>query len=594
MEIFNCGAINDGHIGKNIGLYGWCRYKRDHGGKLFIDLADRYGITQLVFEGRILKDAEKVGKEYVLHVEGEVRKREEDTVDKTNPTGRVEIYVAKLSIISQSKVPPFELIEEKKKFLANEELRMQYRYLDLRRREMIRKVEFRDKAAKVVRKYFWDNGFLELETPTLVKDTYETGSKTFLVPSRTNHGKFYSLPQSPQIYKQLCMMSGLDRYFQMARAYRDEDPREDRQPEHTQIDVEVSFKDEKYIQELMEGMIKKVFKEALGKELKTPFKHMKYEDAMRDYGSDKPDLRFESKIADITDFAKKSDYNILKRVIDAGGRVKAASFDARFGQKDASFDKNYMLKTIELAKNLGLKGLTWLYVKNKRIESDPESIAKSLGEHACKEILERLGAKDGDIIILCSDTSEKLLLDVMGKIRRELGRKVGRFRSEYELLWVDHFPMFEKDEVTGKLKPAHNPFSAPTLGTEKYLEKEPDKVLSRQYDLVMNGTELGSGSIRINDADLQEKVLSLIGMNKESIERSFGFMLEALRYGAPIDGGIAIGFDRLVTILYGEEDIKEFVLFPKNKKYESLIDGSPTLIDRKRLKDDFGIKLEDV
>jgi aspartyl-tRNA synthetase len=589
MQVLDCGSLNEKYIGKEAELYGWCRYKRDHGGKLFIDLADRYGITQLVFEGKILNDAGEIGKEYVLRVSGKVKAREEDTIDRTNPTGTIELYVTKLEIINASRVPPFEIIEEKKKFLANEELRLRYRYLDLRRKEMIKRIEFRDKVAKEVRKFFWENGFLELETPTLVKDTYETGSKTFLVPSRTNPGKFYSLPQSPQIYKQLCIISGLDKYFQMARAYRDEDPREDRQPEHTQIDIEVSFKDERQIQELIENMLKRIFKEVLGKELKIPLRHLTYAEAMSNYGSDKPDLRFDNKIVDITEEASRSSYNILKRVIESGGRVKAAAFSANFGTSSATLDKNYMLKIIDVAKLAGLKGLTWLFVKNGEITSDPESIAESLGRQVCQELLSKLNANEGDVIIICSDASETLLLDVMGRVRREIGRKIGAFKSEFELLWVDNFPLFEKDEVTGKLKPSHNPFTAPTKATEKFIETAPEKVLSRQYDLVMNGMEMGSGSIRINDAKMQEEALLRIGMSRESIEKNFGFLLEALRYGAPIDGGIALGFDRLVTVLSHEEDIKEFILFPKNKKYESLLDGSPTPIDKKRLKDDFNI-----
>ena len=295
MEV-NCGSLSEKDVGKNISIYGWCRYIRDHGGKLFIDLADRHGTLQLVFEGALLKQAESISKEYVVFVSGIIKLREQETIDQENPSGKIELFVNKLEVISTSKVPPFELIDEKKKFLANEELRLKYRYLDLRRKEMIQRIEFRDKLTKSIRKFFWEKEFLELETPTLIKDTYETGSRTFLVPSRTNQDKFYALPQSPQTYKQLCMIAGLDRYFQVARCYRDEDPREDRQPEFTQIDVEVSFKDEKYIQSLIEELMQRVFKELLKKEIKQGFKHMLYKDAIKNYGSDKPDLRFDSGI----------------------------------------------------------------------------------------------------------------------------------------------------------------------------------------------------------------------------------------------------------------------------------------------------------
>ncbi len=592
MLELNCGDIRPEHVGKEVSLNGWCRYKRDHGGKLFIDIADRYGITQLVFEGKMTDVAGKIGKEYVLRVNGTVEKRDKDTVDESNPTGLVEIFVKGIEVVNESKVPPFEIIEQKKKFLANEELRFRYRFLDLRRREAIARVEFRNGVLRAVREYFWENGFLELETPTLVKDTYETGSKTFLVPSRMQPGKFYALDQSPQMYKQLCMISGLDRYFQIARCYRDEDPREDRQPEHTQIDVEVSFKDERWIHGLIEGMVKSVFKKALGKEIKTPFRHMSFAEAMATYGSDKPDLRFGSEIVDVTDAAKESDYNILKRVIAGNGRVKAMAFPAKFGSKGSNIDKNYMLKTIELAKSLGLGGLTWLYVKGGKIVSEPESIAQSLGSNVCDAIMAKLKARDGDLIILCSDTSEPLLLGVMGKLRAHIGRRIGTFKSDYEILWIDGFPLFERDEITGKLKPSHNPFTSPTDDTLKYMDSEPEKVMSRQYDLVINGVEMGSGSIRIRNADMQKKVLSMIGMSDDTAEGTFGFLLEALRYGAPIHGGIGIGLDRFVAVLYKEEDIKEFVLFPKNKRFESFIDGSPTPVDKKRLKEDFYMHLE--
>ncbi len=586
MEI-NCGSLTEGHIGKKAELHGWCRYRRNHGGKMFIDLADRYGTTQLVFEGKTLKAAEGVGREYVLKVHGTVRKREADTIDKKNPTGKIELYVEGIEIINKSAIPPFEIIEEKQKFLANEELRIKYRYLDLRRREMIDRIEFRDRLTKCTRRFFWDNAFLELETPTLVKDTYETGSRTFLVPSRTNKGKLYSLPQSPQIYKQMCMVAGLDRYFQFARCYRDEDPREDRQPEFTQIDVEISFKDEKYIQELIEELFVRMFEEVVKKPLGKKFRHMDYWDAVTNYGSDKPDMRFESRIQDVTDEAKKSGYNILKRVVEAGGSVKAMAFDADFGAKGSKIDKGFMLKIIALAQELGLKGLTWLFVKDGKLCSDPESISESL-KSVSEEIIKKLGAEEGNIIIMCSDTSEQLLLGVMGKIRKEIGGRIGKYSSEYEFLWVDNFPLFEKDEVTGKMTPAHNPFTAPTEATAKFIDTEPGKVLSRQYDLVLNGVEIASGSIRIRDQELQRKILGLMGMSDKTIDETFGFFIEALGFGFPLEGGIALGYDRLVATLYGSENIRDFILFPKNKKYESPLDGSPTPINTKRLINDFG------
>ncbi|HVA83053.1 MAG TPA: aspartate--tRNA ligase [Candidatus Aquilonibacter sp.] len=587
----NCAELNEQHVGKEVTLHGWCRYIRDHGGKLFIDIADKHGATQLVFEGKNLTEASKLGKEYVIEVTGKVAKRNADTVDSKNPTGKIEVAVSSLKIFNESKIPPFELIEEKEKFLANEEIRMKYRYLDLRRPAALKHIILKDKVTKIIRQYFWDQDFLELETPMLVKDTYETGARTYLVPSRVNPGKFYSLPQSPQFYKQICMVAGLEKYFQIAKCFRDEDPREDRQPEFTQVDIEVAFKDEKYIQDLIEGMLKKIFKEAIGKPLKTPFKHMPFKEAMENYGNDKPDLRYENKIVDITEEAAKSNYNILKRVSENGGRVKAIAFSGAKYSKEGAINENYMLKTIELAKSLGLKGLTWLYVKDKVLKSEPQSIADSL-KPSEKGLLKKLAPKDGDVIIIGADLSERLLLDVLGKLRKTISDKIGIYSSEFNFLWIDEMPLFEVDEVTKKLKPAHNPVTSPTPETLKFLESAPEKVMSRQYDLVLNGFEIASGSIRITSPELQIKILKIMGMSDKTIENSFGFLIEALSYGAPPHGGIAPGLDRLVALLSGEHNIRDFILFPKNKKGELLLDGSPSQVDPKRLKGDFGIELE--
>lgn len=587
MEI-NCGSIRESHIGKEIYLHGWCRYIRDHGGKLFIDLADMHGTTQLVFEGKTKKDADRLGREYVIKASGKVRKRDADTIDKTNPTGTVEVDVSDFELISGAKTPPFELIEEKKKFLANEELRLEYRYLDLRRPEMVKNIIFRDKITKSVRRFFWDNNFLELETPTMIRDTYETGSKTFLIPSRTKRGAFYSLPQSPQFYKQMCMIGGLEKYFQIARCYRDEDPREDRQPEFVQIDLEVTFKDEAYIAGLIENMFKRVFDEVLGRDLSMPFKRIDFDNAIQTYGSDKPDLRFDSKITDITNVVRNTDYNILKRIIKNNGHVKAVVFEADYGKKGSKINKNYMLKTIELAKTFGLQGLTWLYIKGKKLTSEPASIAESLRDLE-KKMREELNPKEGDLIIIGADLSEKVLLDALGKLRKVIEDRIGKYKTDYAFVWVRNFPLFEKDEITDKLKPSHHPFTQPTVETAKFLDSAPEKVIGRQYDLVLNGVELGSGSIRINDPELQRKVFRIMGIRDETIDKTFKFVLKALSYGTPIHGGIALGLDRLVALLAGSTNIKDFILFPKNKQYELLVDNSPSEIDKKRLADDFGI-----
>lgn len=590
---FNCGTIDESHIGKEIALSGWCRYIRDHGGKLFIDLADMHGSTQLVFEKEAKEKADALGKEYVIRATGTVKRRDEDTVDATNPTGRVELYVKSIELVSESSVPPFELIEEKEKFLANEDLRLKYRYLDLRRKSMVANIVLRDRITKCVRKFFWENGFLDLETPYLVKDNYETGSRTFVVPSRIDKGRFYALAQSPQIYKQILMASGFDKYFQIARCFRDEDPREDRQPEHTQIDIEVAFRDEAYIQGRVEAMFERIFKEVLGKKLKAPFPHMKYADAIAAYGSDKPDLRFDNRIFDITKELEGTAYNMIKRVIEGKGHVKAIAFGAQFDGEKGKLDKNYMLKMIDLAKLLGLRGLTWLYVKGGRIHSEPESIAESLS--SCEEaVRKKLGAKDGDIIVVCADMSEKVLLGALGRIRKTIGDRLGLFSTEHSFVWIDEFPLFEVNEVTGKLVPAHNPFTSPTQPTLKFLDASPENVRGRQYDLVLNGNELGSGAIRINDPKLQRKIMRMFGMDDEAIDKSFGFFIEALSYGMPVEGGIGLGLDRITSLLGGSSNIKDYILFPKNKRFESSVDMSPTAISQKRLKDDYGLEFNEV
>jgi aspartyl-tRNA synthetase len=587
MEIY-CGDLSAGLVGKEVTLNGWCRYIRDHGGKLFVDLADKTGISQVVFEGSLLEQARALGREYVITIKGLVRERDKETIDEGNPTGKFEVTAENLIIINKADTPPFEITDEKGKFLAAEELRLKYRYLDLRRTEMINNIVFRDKVTKIARQFFWDNGFLELETPTLVKDTYETGARPFIVPSRTKKGSFYSLPQSPQIYKQLIMVAGLDRYFQVAHAFRDEDQREDRQPEFTQLDLEVSFKDENYIMSLIEGLIEKILKLAMGEEIKRPLNRLQYKEAMERYGSDKPDLRYGYEIVDITNAMKKSDYNTIKRVLENGGKVKAISFSADYG-KSERITKDFMLSVIEIAKTNGLKGLTWLFVENRKLKSIPETIASSLS-NAEDDIISMLKAKDGDIIIFAADLDEMLLLQTLGKIRKVVGDKIGKFTTKFSFLWVVDFPLFEVDGVTKKLKPSHNPFTAPFTEDISLLEKEPEKVRGRQFDLILNGNEIGGGAVRINNADLQLKVLRMIDMSENEALNTFGFLINALKFGAPEDIGFAIGLDRFVAVLKEKQNIRDFILFPKTKSFDSPIDGSPSKIEDKRLLEDYKLK----
>ncbi len=592
-ELLKCGQLNEIYIDKSVQIYGWCRRIRDHGGKLFIDLADRYGTAQLVFESDIKITADQLNKEDVIKVSGKVKRRDEDTIDKSNPTGNVELFVDNFEIINKSLPLPFELIDEKNKSLPNEDLRLKFRYLDLRRKQIIKNIELRDKIVKIIRKFFWDNDFLELETPTLVKDTYETGSRTFLVPSRVNKNHYYSLAQSPQIYKQLCMIGGLDKYFQIARCYRDEDQRIDRQPEFTQVDLEVSFKDEKYIQNLIEQLISIILKQVLNKDIKIPLMHLSYTEAINKYGSDKPDLRFDNEIFDITNEMMLTDYQILRRIIENKGFVKAISFNANYGAVNSKINKQYMLKLIELAKYFGLKGLTWLYVKDNLIESDPQSISDSI-KNVHQKFIEKMDLKNGDIILIGADLSEKILLEVLGKLRKIIGNKLKKYNKELSFVWIDNFPLFEKDEITNKFKPAHNPFTAPTNDSINHLDSNPELVIARQYDIVFNGEEIGGGSIRIHDPKLQTKVLELIGMDANTINDTFGFLINALSYGAPIHGGIALGLDRFIAITNNSENIRDFILFPKNHKQESPLDSSPTNINKKRLLEDYNIIQEEV
>ncbi|MCL5107242.1 MAG: aspartate--tRNA ligase [Candidatus Parvarchaeota archaeon] len=587
MDIY-CGDLSAEFVGKRVTLNGWCRYVRDHGGKLFVDLADRKGVSQVVFEDSLLSQAKSLGREYVIRVTGLVKERDKETIDEKNPTGRFEVSAEKLIIINSADTPPFEITDEKDKFLAAEDLRLKYRYLDLRRTEMVNNIIFRDKITKIARKFFWDNNFLELETPTLVKDTYETGARPFIVPSRTKKGSFYSLPQSPQIYKQLIMIAGLDKYFQVARAFRDEDQREDRQPEFTQLDFEVSFKDENYVMSLIESLIARIFEEANIGDIKFPFKRMKYEEAITKYGSDKPDLRYSYEIIDITETMKRSDYNTVKRVLESNGKVKAVSFPADYG-KSGKITKDFMLEVIEIAKTNGLKGLTWLFIENGKLKSIPETIASSLSKVE-SELISSLNAKDGEVVVFAADLDEMLLLQTLGKIRKIIGDKIGKFNTRFSFLWVIDFPLFEIDSITKKLKPSHNPFTAPFTEDLALLEKEPEKVRGRQFDMVLNGNEVGGGAVRINNADMQLKILKMIGMPEEQAIDAFGFLINALRFGAPEDIGFAIGLDRFVTVLKEKQSIRDFILFPKTKSFDSPIDGSPTKIDEKRLLEDYKLK----
>ncbi|MBI2143527.1 aspartate--tRNA ligase [Candidatus Woesearchaeota archaeon] len=566
-----CGELTAKDVGKTVQLAGWCYNRRDHGGVIFIDLRDRYGITQVVLDPshnkKVHQLAEKVGREWVLQAKGKVRNRPKDMVNSKLRTGEVELIVDELCIITKSAVPPFEIDD---RIEAVEDIRMKYKYLDLRRPIMQQRLMLRHKAAAAVRDYFDKNGFIEIETPLLVRSTPE-GARDYVVPSRVHPGAFYALPQSPQLYKQILMIAGFDRYFQLARCLRDEDLRADRQPEHTQIDFEMSFVDEKDIMEFVEGLYKQLWKKVIGIDMKTPFTALTYAEAIEKYGSDKPDLRFGMELIDVTDAVKKSDF----KTFAAEEQIKCI-----VAEKD--FSRNEIDELIAWAKDNGAKGLAWMKATDKGLES---SIVKYFPEEAQKQLLQKTKAKKGSVLFFVADRKKKVA-EVLGKLRLELGKRLGLVNNnEFRFCWVNDFPLFEWSEEENRWEAAHHMFTSPKPEHIELLEKAPEKVLGRLYDLVLNGTELGSGSIRINDPELQERVMKVIGLNHDSAEKKFGFLLEAYKFGAPVHGGMGIGFDRTVALMQGLHDIREVVAFPKNKKAESPMDGSPSEIEEKQLKE---------
>ncbi len=565
LRTHTCGELNKSNVGKETVLCGWVNTRRDHGGIIFIDLRDRYGLTQVVFnpDSKFFKEADKLRREDVIQVKGKVVSRKEGMVNKNMTTGEIELVVSELNVLNKSDVPPIEIDD---RIVANEEMRLKYRYLDLRRPVMKNRLIFRHQIAQYVREYLSKNNFIEIETPMLIASTPE-GARDYVVPSRVHPGKFYALPQSPQIYKQMLMVSGFDRYFQLARCLRDEDLRIDRQPEHTQIDVEMSFIEQKDILEMLEGMCKDVFKKALNITL-PKFPVIKYDDAMDKYGSDKPDLRFGLELVDITDIAKKSDFSIFK---DAEV-VKCLPVDKEMTRGDID-------KLIEWSKEQGSKGLAWMKVTSNGLES---SIVKFFSSDLQKKLLERAKVKSG-VLFFIADKKSKTN-EILGKLRNKLGQDLKLIKEgEFKFCWVIDFPMFEWNETEEKWDFLHNPFAMPKKEHLQFLEKSPEKVYADLYDLVLNGIELGSGAIRITVPEIQARAFNVIGMTKETAQERFGFMLEAYRYGGPPHGGMGIGFDRLVALMQGINDIREVIAFPKTKSAECPMDGSPSALAQKDL-----------
>lgn len=577
-----CGELRESNIGNNVVLNGWVDIRRDLGGLIFIDLRDRYGITQIVFEPSINAEAHELAKnlrsEFVISVEGTVRKRPLETDNPNLPTGHVDVMASKLIILNEAKTPPFPI---KDKIETSEDLRLKYRYLDLRRSSVQKNMLMRHKMYQLTRRYFDENNFVEIETPILMKSTPE-GARDYLVPSRLHKGKFYALPQSPQTYKQLLMVSGFDRYFQIVKCFRDEDLRADRQPEFTQIDVEMSFIDQAQIFEMAEGLMKILFKEIWGQDLQVPVPRLSFDEAMEKFGSDKPDTRFILDMVNLNDVFSKTEFKVFKDAVAENGIITGL-----VALNCGDYTRNQLDVLTDFVKKLGAGGLIWMRVKESGSGIDVEApIAKFLSDEEKKNLVERLSAKPGDLIFILAGKRLKTL-SIMGQLRLEMARRLDLIKpdSKSQLLWVTDFPLFEWDEHTGRHYAMHHPFTSPHPEDLELMDSDPGKVRARAYDLVLNGNEIAGGSIRIHNAELQAKMFKALGISEEEAEAKFGFLMNAFKYGAPPHGGIAFGFDRMAMIFSGENSIREVIAFPKTASAVSLMDDSPSHVSEEQLKE---------
>ncbi|MBR6568144.1 MAG: aspartate--tRNA ligase [Clostridia bacterium] len=570
-----CGTFTAKDCGREVVVAGWVQRQRDLGALIFVDLRDRTGIVQLAFDDNTQKEifdkAFTVRSEYVLMAKGTVRERSSKNLDI--PTGEIEIFVTDLRILGKSETPPFEIVENCQ---TAENTRLKYRYLDLRRPDLQKNIIMRHKITKIIRDYFDDNGFIEIETPILVKSTPE-GARDFLVPSRIHKGSFYALPQSPQLYKQLSMVAGFDRYMQIARCFRDEDLRADRQPEFTQIDVEMSFIDMEDILGLIEGFMKKVFKEAIGVDIETPLPRLTYKEAMECYGSDKPDTRYAMEITDICDEVKSCGFGVFTSAIENGGKVAAITAKKAF----SVLTRKEVDKLTETVRGIGAKGLAWA-----RIGEDgtiASSFAKFMTEDEMKAIMDKCGAENGDVILIIADKASTTL-SVLGALRQIVAKKLDIIPTDkYNLLWVVEFPFFDWDEEAGEYVAMHHPFTAPLDECMEYLETDKAKVRANAYDLVLNGIELASGSIRITNPDLQKRIFTLLGLSDEEAHEKFGFLTDAFKYGAPPHGGIGLGLDRLVMQMLRLETLRDVVAFPKLQNASEPMTECPSVVDGDQL-----------
>ncbi len=572
-----CGEFTANDIGKKVCVMGWCQKQRDLGSLIFIDLRDRSGIIQLAFDENTPKEvydkAFRTRSEYVICAKGTVRARGEAAVNKNMPTGEIEIAVEEYKILSSSLTPPFAITENSD---VKPELRLKHRYLDLRRPDMQKRIMARSRLAKITRDYFEENGFIEIETPNLVKPTPE-GARDYLVPSRVHPGSFYALPQSPQLYKQLLMLSGFDKYIQIARCYRDEDLRADRQPEFTQIDEEMSFVTQEDVIAINEGFLKRVFKEFLGKDIQTPLPRLTYAEAMERFGSDKPDLRFGYELVNLTETLRSTGFKVFADAIQSGGSVRAIKIDG-----GAKFSRKEIDSFAEFVKTYKAKGLAWYKFAEDATFSS--SYAKFLDESENKAVLEKMNAVPGDLILIVADSKDQIVFDALGALRREIAFKTGVIKSgDYKMLWVTEFPLLEYDEEDKRFYAKHHPFTMPMEEDLQYLDTAPEKVRAIAYDIVINGTEAGGGSVRIHVPEIQQKMFSVLGMQKEEYEEKFGFLLDAYKYGAPPHAGLAFGFDRLVSLLLEIDDIRDVIAFPKVQNASELMTGAPAPTDSKAL-----------
>jgi len=573
-----CGRLTEEHVGERVTLQGWVARRRDLGGLIFIDLRDRTGIVQVVFNPELSKEAlevaDRVRSEYVLEIEGEVVRRAEGAVNEKIKTGRIEVAASSIRIINESKTPPFAIADDTD---ASEEIRLKYRYLDLRRPIMQETLKLRHKAVKAIRDFLDACEFYEIETPMLTRSTPE-GARDYLVPSRVHPGSFYALPQSPQIFKQLLMIGGLEKYYQVVRCFRDEDLRADRQPEFTQIDIEVSFFEREALFATIEEMMAHVVKATKGVELQTPFPRLTYAEAMARYGSDKPDTRFGMELIDVSPVVAKSGFKVFTSAIENGGQVKALNVEGAASR----YSRKQIDELAEYAAQYGAKGLAWLKVEGGEFKGP---IAKFFAPDVADKLKAALAAKDGDLLLFVAD-KPKVVAESLGALRLKLGKELGLIdQSKLNFLWITEFPLFAWDEEEGRYVAEHHPFTMPMEEDLPLLESDPGRVRAEAYDLVLNGYELGSGSRRIHRRDFQEKMFQLLGFSPEEAQAQFGFLMEALEYGAPPHGGIALGIDRIVMILAGRTSLRDTIAFPKTANASCLLTNAPAPVTEKQLKE---------